>query len=767
MFRKLQYFFKDKDNRKRLSAIFESAALWSLKITVFIFPIFILPFQTLPLESMKAHLLLIGAISALALSALSAIFSSNVTLRIHGILYGLFASVVLAAASAVLGRGFGTSFLGLGGREMWSVVTYLSLFILTLLIAANSRKKENILSFVFAFGMGIALAGVFEILQLVGRFPFPFPFTRQRIWTSLGPPKLFAFFSSIGVLASAAYLRHTPKGGAGFGRLFAILAILADIWVLLKIDFYGAWLFLALGALLFYFSCFWAERRNLVWDKYFPLGAFIFALIFTMTGSPLRQNLIPEFNLDASTSRSIAGKSLKGNLFLGTGPGTFQFSYSLFRPASFNSGEYWNARFDRPENHFLTVLSTTGVLGLLAFISPFVFLGLELWKRIKRKTLRDPLPFLLSALAALSLPVSYFYASNIAFSWYAAVLLGLCAGIFGDDIKIYAEDKRGLELAERKYKFIGFGAMAAVLVVVLRLAVLEVSGLSGEFFLWKSGDIASSPSARYENAERALRYAKDEPRVLRAISKAALQYANELGRIKDIDGEKIQKLLERSTSSVKQATSVEPRDVENWLALGAVYQNLLPFVEGSGEWVVKAYTEALSREPSNPLPLVEMGKSYLTLGDRMSSSGVSKDLVQKIYQLAEEELIAALNLKADYAPIHFYLGLVYERQGRENDAVLKLEAVERFNPSDVGVAYELGLLYLKRGNLPKAESEFRRATELLPSYSDAHWQLANTLLRQGKPSEAIEELKKILQYNPQNQAVIKAIEEIKLGRTRL
>lgn len=768
MWNRIKSFFHNKESKERLSRMFESAASWSLKVTVFAFPIFVLPFQTLPLESMKAHLLLVGAISALFFATLSAIFSSRVTLRAHGIIYGLFAFLAIGAASAIFSTVSGTSFSGFGGREMWSVVTYLSLFILALLIANFARKKEDILSFVFVFGLGIAFAGVFEILQLGGRFPFPFAFTHQRIWTSLGPPKLFAFFSLVGVLLSAIYLRMTGRGpslariGSAplAGRVFAVLAILIDIWVLLRIDFYGAWLFLAFGALLFYFLCFWSERKSLIWDRYFPLGVFLLALIFTMLGSPLRQTLIPEFNLDAKTSRSVTAKSLSGNLFLGTGPGTFQFSYSLFRPASFNIGEYWNARFDRPENHFLTVLSTTGILGILFFISPFVFLGFEIWKKIKKKDLRDPLPLLLSFLAALSLPAFYFYASNIAFVWYMAIILGLCAAIFGHDLNVYDE-------GGKKYKFIGLGSLAVVLVIILRLGVLETASLAGEFFLWKSGDIASSPSERYENAEKALKYAKDEPRVLRAVSKTALQYANELGRTKDIDGEKIQKLLVKSTSSVKQATVVEPRDVENWLALGAVYQNLLPFVEGSGEWVVKAYTEALLLEPSNPLSLVEMGKSYLMLGDRMKASGAQKDLVQKIYQLAEEEFIKALNLKADYAPIHFYLGLVYERQGRDDDALLKLEAVERFNPSDVGVAYELGRLYLKRGNIAKAESEFRRAVNMLPSYSDARWQLANVLLRQGHPSEAIEELKKVLQYNPQNQNAVKAIEEIKLGRSRL
>ncbi len=737
----------------------ERAAIWTLRASVFLFPSFVLPFPSLPLESMKAHFIIISTLIVLALTVASAIFSSKYIIRMHRIIYGLAAILLISIFSAFLGESRLTSFWGLGGREMWSVLTIFGIVMLGFLIGTLHRSRSDIEAFIFSLGLGLGLANVLELFQLAGRFAYPFAFTHQRIWSSLGTPKVFAFFSSVGIIIMMIYLRISSASRRQAGKIFALGAILICVWTLLRIDFYGAWLFLALSALLYYLSCFWIAKRHVFWDKYLPLSIFIVSLVFTMVGSPLRQNLIPEFNLDTKTSLQVTGEALRGNLFLGSGPGTFEFAFSRFRPASFNSGNFWNVRFDRPERHLIAILATTGILGLLSFFAPFVFLFWALWRAIKTRARRDPLPYLVGSLAVLAFLTPFFYVSNLVFLWYVGLTLGLSAALFGEDREIYNESQ--------KYKFIGLGILTVILVTLLRLGIFEVSAISGEAALARSLNLSLSPEARYQKMETALRFNKNEPRILRAFSKAALQYANELGRIRDPDGAKIQKLLEDSTSLVKRATVIEPRDVENWLALGAVYQNLLPFVEGSGEWVVRAYSEALLREPSNPLPHFEMGKSYLTLGDRMKSEGIDKDLVQRIYQRAEEELIKALNLKADYAPIHFYLGLIYSREGREDDALKKLLAVEKFNPSDVGVAYELGLLYLKQGNLPKAKVEFSRAVSNLPSFSDARWQLANVLLRQGQPSEAISELKKILQYNPDNQNVIKAIEEIKLGRTRL
>lgn len=755
----VDYLRSDK-GREEPAERFNRVTIWILRILVFVFPFFVLPWSSLPLESMKAYLVTAGAFAVLILFALSSLFSSKIVIRFHPILLGSLAFLITATISALFSGSGRTAFLGIGGREMFSVLSILALTLVTVLVTAATRKKSDWSALILAGSAGIAVAGALELLQLSGRFPYMFAFTHQRIWSSLGTPKIFVFISAMGVLISLLCLRLEVRKKITLPFVSCLLFLLIDLFVLLRIDFYGAWLMLALGLLIFSILSFFGEAKNLLWQRYLPMALFIFSMVFTMAGSPIRQNLIPEFQLDPDTSWDVTFKSLKGHFLFGTGPGTFEFSYSRFRPVEFNSSERWNTRFDRPGTNLLTLLATTGIIGFLSWAAPFLILLWALFQRVIKKGWKDNLPFVCSVVVFIIFISSFFFASNFVLSFYLALSLGLSAAVLGKDFEFYDQSSTRARLI-KKMIFI------LILIFAVRGIAYEVKAMAGEHKLGKGLNPAYSLSQRYAYLKASQKLAGGEPRVLRAYARAALQSANEEAKNQNVDTKKVQELLGSATAAVKRATEIEPADVDNWMTLGAVYQNLLPFVEGSGEWVVRAYSEALDREPTNPLPHVEMGKSFITLGDRMRREGVEADLVQHIFRNAEEELIKAIQVKADYAPAHFYLGLVYDRQGRVEDAVLKLEAVERYNPSDVGVAYELGLLYLRRGNLEKARLEFSRAVANLPSYSDARWQLANTLLRQGKPNEAISELKKILEYSLENVNVIRAIEEIKQGRTRL
>lgn len=759
MLKRLADYLKSEKGRDALAERLNRGTIWGLRALVFFFPIFVLPWPSLPLESMKAHFVVSGSLILLILWASGVMLGSKAVIRWHPILFGVLAYLGASALSALFSGSKYTAFLGLGGREMFSLLSIFSLALLTFLIGAITRRKADFNSLIFFAGLGIAVTGILELMQLAGAFPYPFAFTHQRIWSALGTPKIFAFLSGMGIILMLIYLRQVTLRFSLSGAV-AVASILVNLLVLLRIDFYGAWILLAFGLVLYAAASYFGEEPSPLWDRKVPFALFATALVFTMIGSPLRQNLIPEFQLDPGTSWDVTFRGLKGNFLLGTGPGTFEFSYSSFRPVEFNSSPQWNTRFDRPGTGVMIILATGGALGLISWFAPlalFLFsLGYKLW----RKKVKDSISLSLGTLLVIFFAVSFVFASNFALNFYTAILFGLSIAVLGKDWEI-------VKTGNARFRVSKFVFLTVLIVLSLRIGTHELMAAVGEFKLAQSQDLNKNLTYKHNALSSAMRFAGNEPRILRAFAKAALLLSNEEARAREVDAKKVQELLARATTAVKHASEVEGADVENWLALGAFYQNLLPFVEGSSEWVVRAYSEALSREPSNPLPRVEMGKSFLTLGDRMRQEGVAEDLIGHIYRNAEEELIKAIEVKADYAPAHFYLALIYDRQGREDDAVLKLEAVERFNPSDVGVAYELGKLYLRRGNLDKAASEFTRAIANLPSYSDARFQLAATLLRQGKPNDAIEQLKKILEYNPGNKNVERAIEEIKQGRTRL
>jgi len=123
---------------------------------------------------------------------------------------------------------------------------------------------------------------------------------------------------------------------------------------------------------------------------------------------------------------------------------------------------------------------------------------------------------------------------------------------------------------------------------------------------------------------------------------------------------------------------------------------------------------------------------------------------------AEKHFWKAIELKPDYAPAHFELALVFERQGRLDDAVGKMESVAQYNVLDVGVYFQLGLLYVQRaeeGDIDRAKETFEYVIKLAPNYSNAHWFLASIYEMDGDISAAVSEVEAVLVLNPTNELV--------------
>ncbi len=135
---------------------------------------------------------------------------------------------------------------------------------------------------------------------------------------------------------------------------------------------------------------------------------------------------------------------------------------------------------------------------------------------------------------------------------------------------------------------------------------------------------------------------------------------------------------------------------------------------------------------------------------------------------AEEAFRKALELKQDYAPAHYHLAILFEREGKVDDAIGKMESVLRYNPTDVGAAFQLGLLYVRRRgpeDLNRAKAAFEYTVRLAPSYSNARWFLAAVYEQQGDLEAATQQVEDVLRLNPGNALVKARLERLKAGQT--
>lgn len=167
---------------------------------------------------------------------------------------------------------------------------------------------------------------------------------------------------------------------------------------------------------------------------------------------------------------------------------------------------------------------------------------------------------------------------------------------------------------------------------------------------------------------------------------------------------------------------------------------------------------------------------------------------------AEHHLKEAIELKPDYSDAYNYLGFVYYRQGRVDEAIeayhKALENLLYLNPQDahlnLGVAYlsrkeyqkakvhlgeairlvpdfaaaynNLGKTYEGLRQYDRARSSYEKAVEFNPEYADAYLNLGKLLYRSGERKKAIEAFDKVMRLEPGSDRAQEALRYLRALR---
>ncbi len=154
-----------------------------------------------------------------------------------------------------------------------------------------------------------------------------------------------------------------------------------------------------------------------------------------------------------------------------------------------------------------------------------------------------------------------------------------------------------------------------------------------------------------------------------------------------------QETIFKSLDSTEKATEISSRNVANWNVRGFIYRNLIGLVGEAENWAIKSYQKARELEPKNPYIFNEIGLVYLAKVDFLTRMGGEEKEILENLNLAEDNFKKAIELKPDYAPAHFQLAMVYQREGKTEEAILKLEETKLIASSDSGFAFQLGILF--------------------------------------------------------------------------
>jgi tetratricopeptide (TPR) repeat protein len=94
------------------------------------------------------------------------------------------------------------------------------------------------------------------------------------------------------------------------------------------------------------------------------------------------------------------------------------------------------------------------------------------------------------------------------------------------------------------------------------------------------------------------------------------------------------------------------------------------------------------------------------------------------FKEAEQRLLALTRQAPELSGPYANLGLLYQRAGRNIEAIAALERAISINPKRAVYYNELGILYRREGKFDMAGKQYRKALDVDPDYAPAHLNVA-------------------------------------------
>ena len=359
--------------------------------------------------------------------------------------------------------------------------------------------------------------------------------------------------------------------------------------------------------------------------------------------------------LDIRSGWVIAVETLKGKALFGVGLGNFIEAFSRFRPASFNLTNLWASTLLISAMGILQIWTELGLVGLILVI----LVALSVIK--KRKETGFWQVILLGAVTLL-LPPTFL----ITF-----LLYWVMASNFDEtkEVKIF------LPLGENGFNILPYLLTIAIL-IVSGWGTYKVSrGVVADYYYRQSLLAASKNDGAntYNNQIKAIGLNPNLADYRAVYSQTNLSLANNFmtvgtgETISPENKEKASTLIQQAVRESQAAVNLDKNIGAYWANLGSVYQSLVGVVEGTFDWSVESYQQAIAADPVN-------SNYNLTLGSLMYGA--------QNYALAERYFEEAAIDKPDFANAWYNRAHSAKQQNKLQDAVTFMQQALNLVPAD-------------------------------------------------------------------------------------
>ncbi|MEK7198225.1 MAG: hypothetical protein AAB648_02050, partial [Patescibacteria group bacterium] len=775
-------------------------------------PIFFLPFTSLPVAVHKEifvfTLILISFFAILG----SILLEGRIRYPGHWLMTSLIFLVLVWGASAFFSVNQIGSLIGAWGAPD-SFMAILLFVLLSLSIVMTLDRRDIAIS-LLVFLASLAILGIFELLQLAKIFILPLDITKNVNFNPIGSVNDLGVLLAFGLVIASGLMSSNDITKI-LKRLLGVVAIIFLLNIII-IDFWAIWAGLAFA--MIFMICFLSAglkselgTRNLELSPssndqalsseysglqlaYFqkawlPSAILLLSLIFLFIPSPIVRfiqtpaEVSPSFR--ATLDTGIANLKA-GHYLVGSGPNTFSYAFNLYKPVGINQTIFWQTVFTRGASAVTSWLSTVGILGvsaILFLIFAVVFTGI-----IGTSLRNASRGFMNVASQAIFVGITYLfimwflYGVNFTIMAFAfwGIGLFLAASLFfiketnvGSSVSNKSVFKEFLIFTSPQKTFL-FSLLIVGIMVSMAVGVyFEVNRYVAEVYFGASvvASGGGDNEATLSNLLKATEFWKYDERYFQNLAQATFFQLNALLSDKNISQANLmaqfQNITTNSIAFAQKAGSLNPQNPFNVALLGNIYENLISFTGGASDFALSSYGKAVSLDPKNPVHYLALGRVYIARANLAIKSNAQEDVSANL-EHAVSNLLKAIELKQDYAPVRFLLVQIYDRQGKLPEAVKRAEELVILNNVDVGALFQLGFLYYKVGRYDDSKVVFERTVELSSNYSNARYFLGLIYDRTTEDrNKAIEEFRKIAELNPDNAEVKQILANLKAGKAAL
>lgn len=355
--------------------------------------------------------------------------------------------------------------------------------------------------------------------------------------------------------------------------------------------------------------------------------------------------------LDFDSSWNIAVDTVKERPLTGFGPGGYINAFNKLKPLEFNQTEFWNLKFNTARSFYLTVITETGILGLIAVF----FLLSSSFKKIKEKIKREKYSGrMVSLMIVLTLLIVFPATSTIIV--LLALLLSLNTQTTPTKIDLNNANSSKIPSLMTTLPLI---VLCFYLGFILSSAVMAEGKFSRSLDNLSEGKISES----YDGIREVINASPEVDRYHVTYSRINIALAESLASKEGLTEDErasITSLIQQAIREAKIAVSINTNKSSNWENLANVYRSIMSFAEGADQFTIQTHSQAIALDPLNPNLRITLGGVYYSLGN---------------YEKAIETLKLAVATKPDLANSHYNLALAYKENGNVKDSINQMSIV--------------------------------------------------------------------------------------------